>query len=249
MSLSIERLGFGLSPEQTRDGFTLFSFDSPFRMLNGAPFDAFVEQIGDSFHIFDDGLTMHEIVSCGIDMSSPHKWAALRRMVSVRNVSLSHSGVFELYTKMDNVERAVSNYLRAMFSVDEWLMEHAYRYKEEKSLVEETKTLFKLSFPNEKLIDRPKVSGIAGIQLEFDFRIGNRLVDAIKPNAAASAGTLRKLLALPTEMLDTIVPTVALDDRGFEAEAKQEKELLAKHSSVVLLSRLEANASKFDIRA
>lgn len=93
MSISIENLGFGLYSEETRDGSELFALGSPFRMLNGAPFDVFVEKVGTSFHIFDDGLTMHEIVSCGIDMSSHHKWAALRKIASMRNVNLSRSGV------------------------------------------------------------------------------------------------------------------------------------------------------------
>lgn len=242
MSIAIENLGFGLFPEETRDGSELFALESPFRMLNGAPFDVFVEKIGNSFHIFDDGLTMHEIVSCGIDMSNHFKWSALRKIANARNVNLSHSGVFEVYTSFENAETAVANYLRVMFSIDDWLMENSSVAVAERSLVEESKKLFQKWWPSKKILDRPKIFGISGMQLVFDFLVNDRYVDAITPSPAASAGFLRKLCAIPASARESINTIAVIDDRAAEEAAKREMNILAEHSEVIMLTRLERNA-------
>lgn len=249
MSISIENLGFGLYPEETRDDSELFALSSPFRMLNGSPFDVFVEKVGTSFHIFDDGLTMHEIVSCGINMSSHHRWAALRKIASMRNVNLSRSGVFEVYTSFTNAETAVANYLRTMFAIDDWLTEHAFESRAKKNLVEESKKLFKRWWPTKELVDRPKIAGISGMQLEFDFKIDDKYVDAITPTANASAGFLRKVLAIPENIRNSVQTIAVIDDRLSKEAANREKNILTSHANIILISNLEKNAMQSDLIA
>lgn len=249
MSLTLENLGFSLFPEETRDGSTLFSFESPFRMLNGAPFDVFAERIGEIFHIFDDGLTMHEIVSSGVDMSGHYKWAALRRIASSRNVNLSRSGVFEIYARFDRVEEAVANYLRVMFAIDDWVKEQTSRIREETSLVEQTKKLFRRWWPAKELIEKPTIVGISGMQLEFDFMIDGRYVDAIAPTANASAGFLRKVLAIPADDRRNIETIAVIDDRTAREAANREKNILSGYSNVIMISRLARNAAEGNLAA
>lgn len=249
MTLSFEKLGFGLYPEETRDGSELFALASPFRMLNGAPFDVFVEKVGNLFHIFDDGLTMHEIVSCGIDMSNHYRWSALRKIASSRNVNLSRSGVFEAYTSFEKAEIAVENYLRVMFSIDDWLRETSTSIQAANSLVEESKKLFHRWWPSKEIVDKPKIHGVSGMQLEFDFMIDDKYVDAIPPSANASAGFLRKLFAIPTTTRASINTIVVIDDRISKEAANREKIIVAEHSNVIMLSRLEKSSAQCELIA
>ena len=249
MSISIEDLGFGLYPEETRDGSRLFSLESPFRLFNGAPFDVFVERNGDSFHIFDDGLTMHEIVSCGVDMSNHFRWAALRKIAEMRNVSLSRSGVFEVYTSFEKAETAVANYLRVMFAVDDWLMGISVDTRARNGLVEESKELFKRWRPEKELVDKPRIAGISGMQLEFDFKFDDSYVDAITPTANASAGFLRKVLAIPESARKSVKTLAVIDDRISKEAANREKNILAGHTNIIMISKLAANAMRSDLIA
>ncbi len=208
-----------------------------------------MEENGDNFHIFDDGLTMHEIVSRGVDMGSRHKWAALRKIANLRNVNLSRSGVFEVYTTVDRAQEAVSNYLRTMFSVDDWLRDQTTGARASVGVKEESKKLFKLWHPSEEFVDRPKISGKAGTQLEFDFRIGNNYVDAITPNAVASAGVLRKLLAISDRIRGDIDTTIVIDDRMESDAAHREGEIISVASNVIMFSSLARNAMRVDVAA
>lgn len=247
MTFSLEKLGFNLYPEEARDGSELFALASPFRMLNGAPFDVFVEKVGNSFHIFDDGLTMHEIVSCGIDMSNRFRWSAIRKIANLRNVNLSRSGVFEVYTSFDKAESAVANYLRTMFAIDDWLRENSASMREANGLIEESKNLFHKWWPSKEIIDKPKVPGVSGMQLEFDFMIDNKYVDAIPPSANASAGVLRKLFAIPPETRESISTIIVIDDRELKEAANREKLIISGHSTVLPMSRLEKNSNNVQI--
>ncbi len=239
MTLSLETLGFGLHPEATRDNSPLFAIESPFRLLNESPFDVFVEQTGDKLHIFDDGLTMHEIVAAGVDMSNRHKWDSLRKLAGRRNVSLSHSGVFESYAPMESAEVAVSNYLRTMFSIDDWIAEQVVSRKSIDTLIEDAKGLFKKWWRTEEVIDKPKVCAVYGEFIEFDFAINDTYIDVISPTKTSSASTIRKLVAAP-EVKKTLV---VIDDRVDPKTADREKAVISMVSSAILFTRLEENAT------
>lgn len=243
MTLSLDTLGFSLYPEKTWDGSKILALEVPFTLLNGAPFDVFVEQISDKIHVFDDGLTMHEIVACGVDMRSRFKWEALRRIVGRWDVNLSHGGVFETYAPLENAEGAIGNYLRAMFCVDDWLEKNAQTSRPLISLVEETKNLFKRWHPDAPIFDNPTIEGISGTQLEFDFRIGDTYVDVITPTPAASASYIRKACSLPRPTPDNKIKILSvIDDRQSPDAAHKESCIISAVSDVMPMTKLRSNA-------
>lgn len=118
-TLTLDTLGFALAPEPTRSGSKLYCVETPFRFFNDAPFDVFIERTGWQIYVFDDGLTMHEIIIAGVDMADADNWSRLRAIVDEYHVSLSPTGVFEIFSA--DPEAAVGNFLRALIAVDDWL--------------------------------------------------------------------------------------------------------------------------------
>lgn len=121
MAFSLRKFGFNVRREKTRDGSLLFSLETPFCWVTGEKYAVFIEQVDDKFHIFDDGLSLFEILVAGVDMSTRFKTYSLRKVVAEWDVNFSNTGIFESYSPMNEAEETVSNYLRAMHSVDDWI--------------------------------------------------------------------------------------------------------------------------------
>lgn len=241
MTLSLEALGFGLRHVETRDNSRVFSLESPFRLLTESPFDVFVEHVGDKFHIFDDGLTLHEILVAGVDMSSRYKWESLRKIVGNWGVSFSRTGVFESYSSINRIEETTSNYLRAMISVDDWIAEQALNRKSIDTLIEDSKNFLKRWWQTEEIVNHPRISAVYGEQLEFDFKIKDTYVDVISPSKVSSASTVRKLLAIPRDSKTFVV----IDDRPDPKKAEQEKYVVSRLSDTIFFTKLAQNATEF----
>lgn len=242
MTLSLEELGFGLRRIETRDGSLVFALDTPFMFITNASIDVFVEQIGDKFHIFDDGMTLHEVLTSGVDMSSRYKWDSLRKIVGEWDVNFSHSGTFERYSSADKARETTADFLRAMFSIDDWIFEQVVHRKPVDTLVEESKMLFKRWWRTNEIVNHPKVSSDYGEQLEFDFKVKDTYVDVISPHKVSSASTIRKLLATPSGSETLVV----IDDRYDAKKAEQETCLVSRVSDTIYFSRLKKNASEFN---
>ena len=58
-------LGFQLYPVETRDGSKLMQLDTPFLLDNEFTFDIFVEWKDGELHLFDEGMTWHNIGAKG----------------------------------------------------------------------------------------------------------------------------------------------------------------------------------------
>lgn len=239
MTLSLETLGFELRRAPTRDNSIVFTLETPFCWVTESPYDVFVEQINDKFHVFDDGLSMHEILVAGVDMESRYKWDSLRRIVSGWNVNFNHTGGFESFSSMDKARETISNYLRAMNSVDEWILDQVLNRKPVDTLVEDSKELLKRWWQTAEVVNHPKIGAIYGEQLEFDFKIKDTYVDVISPTKSAS--TIRKLVATPKENKTLVV----IDDRTDLKTAEREKTVISMVSNAIMYTRLEQNASAF----
>lgn len=118
--MTLESLGFGLSPVETRDGSEVWQIETPFRLANEFPFDIFVEQIGNVFHVFDDGLTRHDLRALGIDLSDGERVESLRRVIQKYGVAFNKDFSFEAFGDIEHAGEILSKYLSAMVQLDFW---------------------------------------------------------------------------------------------------------------------------------
>ena len=119
--LALKKLGFSLAIEPTVDGTEVFSLNTPFKFVTGEPFTVFVEIYGKSIHLFDDGFSLHEVLKSHVNMHYARNWDGIRRVVGIYGVALTPDGVFEHYAPMEKQDEAVSNFIRAMIALDDWL--------------------------------------------------------------------------------------------------------------------------------
>lgn len=92
---SLDQLGFNLFPVETVDGTEVFRLQTGFRLADKYPFDIFVEDTARGFHVWDEGLTYHNLLSINPSIVKGSRFNRIQEVVSVYDVSFTELGMFE----------------------------------------------------------------------------------------------------------------------------------------------------------
>lgn len=112
MNDSLALLGFQLYPVETRDGSKLFRLDTPFLLDNEFPFDIFVEWKDGELHLFDEGMTWHNIGAMGFRQDEEN-FQRYRDFMQENGVTVGADAVMSLSGLQTETPDLVARFLTA----------------------------------------------------------------------------------------------------------------------------------------
>lgn len=120
MTYTINSLGFSLYPVKTRDGTMVSRLETPLTLAGEFPLALFVEETSAGFHVFDEGLTYHNLLTLGLG------WDCLTTSIRIiaekqTGVTFSDQGVLEAWGAKEEAPRLVACCMAAMINLDQWV--------------------------------------------------------------------------------------------------------------------------------
>ncbi len=112
MNDSLALLGFQLYPVETRDGSKLMRLDTPFLLDNEFPFDIFVEWKDGELHLFDEGMTWHNIGAMGFRQDEEN-FKRYRDFMQENGVTVGADAVMSLSGMQTEAPDLVARFLTA----------------------------------------------------------------------------------------------------------------------------------------
>lgn len=110
-------LGFQLYPVETRDGSKLMQLDTPFLLDNEFTFDIFVEWKDGELHLFDEGMTWHNIGAMGFRLNEEN-FKRYRDFMQENGVTVGDDAVLSLSGLQTEAQDLVARYLTACVMLD-----------------------------------------------------------------------------------------------------------------------------------
>ncbi len=110
-------LGFQLYPVETRDGSKLMRLDTPFLLDNEFTFDIFVEWKDGELHLFDEGMTWHNIGAMGFRLNEEN-FNRYRAFIQENGVTVGDDAVLSLSGLQTEAQDLVARYLTACVLLD-----------------------------------------------------------------------------------------------------------------------------------
>lgn len=110
-------LGFQLYPVETRDGSRLMQLDTPFLLDNEFTFDIFVEWKDGELHLFDEGMTWHNIGAMGFRLNEEN-FKRYRDFMQENGVTVGDDAVLSLSGLQTEAQDLVARYLTACVMLD-----------------------------------------------------------------------------------------------------------------------------------
>lgn len=245
---SLDQLGFNLFPVDTVDGTEVFRLQTGFRLADKYPFDIFVEDTARGFHVWDEGLTYHNLLSINPSIVKGSRFNRIQEVVSVYDVSFTELGMFEAYGPSDKATDTVCDFISAMVGLDRWVLDIFSRKPEKNNLVESAKLMFKRWKPKAHIQDDPRLEGYDGMQLEFDFSVDEddsvSFVDVFAPVATSTAGFMRKAASFNLANLKGCTLGI-VDNQTDDLAAQKEIALISTSYRAMSFSALVQNANSF----
>lgn len=241
--MDLESLGFDFYPVETRDGTEVFCLKTPFLLAGEFEYDIFVEESGGRFHIFDEGMTLHSLMAAGEDITDS-RVASIRKLLDKHQVVFTDFGSFEKFGPASDSPRIIADYLTAMQDLNQWVCALFEKKASQPNFVETVKLMFRLWKPEARIMDAPKVRGINGQEIRFDFAVDNTYVDAFKPVPRSSADFIRKLVVCFDVEGRRLRTLGVLDDREEREKALTEMKVISRITQTMLYTDLVANAEK-----
>lgn len=243
MTISLDSLGFSLYPVKTRDGSRIFRLETAFKLVGEFPFDIFVEETPVGIHIFDEGLTFHNLLSLGLDLNAPGRLRSLRAVVGrYAPVTFTEQGMIEAFGDAQHTADLVVRYISAMIELDQWVFAVFAKQRSEANRVEEAIFYFRRWRPHAKISSAPKVPSLSGKLVQFDFSVDNQFVDILSDSGSSSAAFLRKVAETRIAGAEKVNTLGVVDDSQNQQRAKIEVEIVSSLSPSMLYSQLKTNA-------
>lgn len=235
--LIAKKFAFDCPPLLTVRGEQAFELGTPFAFADGAAINVYAIPHGDTLELTDNGDTMLHLTSMGMAAWGKNKQAALLRATEPHGISLTEQGEFKAHGKTENAALLIAQFISGILAVAQ--MERTALGVPDKAdnLADEVEMLLRSWKPKLILVRNPHVKGISGHEYEFDFMLGDELVDVLVPHHNATGSVMRKLgdvLSGPGQHKALII----VDDRAEPERADTELQIIAMLARAMPLSKL-----------
>lgn len=218
---------------------------TPFAWIDGEPIGFFVIDQGETILISDNGDTIFHFHSLGMLSGGKRSWGQIRSIASVRDVHLSDEGEMYSLGNKENAEALVSNFIATLMSIADYQRDNAGISENINRFADEVELLLREWKPTEPLERGYKLTGLSRKEHQFDFRLGNKIISAVQPNAAATGSLMRKFGDIKGGIDSSDLELLAIiDDRHDAAKAEEEIKIVSSLVRAVPFSNLKKAATK-----
>ena len=237
---SLKDLGFGMRQVPTRDGSAVHQIDTPFRLAEDAPLEAYVQTFEGEVRFFDDGLNVHTLLALGVSFEDESSWNRLQDSFQGTGVVLHPSGQIEMIAPRERTEEACARYLLALTQlVSLPAGKNCPTECDRKEYVARAALAFRCLLPKAEMESFPALQTARGA-ISFDLRVDGRYVDVLSVDAVPSH--VEKIESLRRERPDEQTLAVVIDEADASGRAVAEMKSIEGAIPVALLSELEASA-------
>ncbi|MCP4597510.1 DUF1828 domain-containing protein [Neptuniibacter sp.] len=238
----LQAIGFVYEKVDTISGSPALRVTLPISSHDGEPFKLLLISLPEGkVVISDDGGIIHLLSGEGISMSGHRRWSSLESLADSFDIELLQSGELKAtYEHMDEVQYFFGDWLRFCSEVVKWQEERLLLDEGQVALVDEVELLLKAWKADLPIVKSFKVKGLSTQEHEFDFKLGDQLIDTISPNGRTTGSKLRKVLDIRSTNEDVDVMLI-MDDRAQPEKAKYEIGILGSIVQVMKMSTLETS--------
>lgn len=209
----------------------------PYQFSDGACLSAYVIEQEQGYLVSDDGAILFKIMCSDIDLSDRRRWQPIKNVASKYGFEMSESGTLRKFYSSDLVENIAGELLLMMGEIVIWEASVHETGDFDLTLHMHVESLLRGIYGTAPEAGKV-VYGPHGAKYEFDFYIGNTLIDAFKPHPITTGAKLRKLHDL--RRLDGDMNfLMVIDDRVDAEKASSELGIFADIASSTLLTDLE----------
>lgn len=209
---------------------------SPTRLPNGSPFDFYITQEGEHFHITDDGLTLFHLRGLGYALNDGRSLRGIANIAESVGLTLDDTGAVSGIARIDQLPSLGQKMQLFSSRILDWEREHFSSSDSDLSLADEVERLMRGKAPQLPIVPMPTIKLATGDEVTFMFKWGDQYVDAITPATQATSSRMRKALQVMRDQ-DTEIDTLYIvDDRIKPELATHEVALLGQVASAIRLS-------------
>jgi hypothetical protein len=211
---------------------------TPFSYADGTAIVLYTFEQNDHVLISDNGEMLFHLSSVGISLK---RTQTLRDIVGKFGLTLTQQGDVRTLVPKEQSAFALARTISGLLAVADWEREQVGLAEHTRDLAEEAEMYLRAWKPNEELTRHPKIKGQSSRTYEFDFRLGNELIDVISSNAASTGAAMRKagdVLNSPN-LEEGMSMRFIVDDSADPERAEVERQILGSIAKAMPFSRLK----------
>lgn len=214
---------------RTVHGADCLEIGTPFSLPDGSAINLYVIPQGtDHLIISDNGDTLLQLSSMGIDVWNSARLRGLREAISREKIVLDNKGDFRTITTTSNAPMAFAQAVTGLLAVSHWASNQLKAEPAERDLAAEAEPYIIARAPEAEFIRNARVKGASRAEHIFDYRHGDDLIDVIAPTPQSTGGVMRKVGdVINGPFADPYSPLIIVDDRFEPLKADKEIGILA----------------------
>lgn len=225
----------------TVNGATCLEIGTPFTLPDGSAINVYLVPDGTHLRISDNGDTLFQLPSMGLDIWQPARFSSLREFARSRKLHLTERGELFALAREEQAATGFAETLTGLIAVSLWVADKMGEREPETDLVAELEPYIIARNPAAPIKPHPKVRGASRTMHTFDLQHGNDLIDVLPANATATGGAMRKAGDVQNgPFAGPASPLFIVDDRRDPARAESEIAILGSMTRAMAATALMA---------
>lgn len=214
---------------RTVHGADCLEIGTPFSLPDGSAINLYITtQSAEHLIISDNGDTLLQLSSMGIDVWNGARLRGLREAISREKIALDSRGDFRMVARTGDAPIAFAQAITGLLAVSRWASEQLKFEPVERDLAAEAEPYIIARAPDAEFVRNPRAKGASRAEHVFDYRHGYDLIDVIAPTPQSTGGVMRKVGdVINGPFADPYTPLIIVDDRFEPMKAEKEIGILA----------------------
>jgi hypothetical protein len=226
---------YDCTPVRAIDGTVALEIGTPFSLPDSSAINLLLVTHGEHLLITDNADTIHQLSALGL-----LPW---RHLDAIRGacgaLTLSDQGDFRMLTSEIKAPLSFALAITGLLKVAEWAREQLGARLDEVDIVAEAEPYIIARNPDAAIRRNVAVEGLSHTKYKFDFLHGKDLIDVLRPNATATAHTMRKVGDVQNgPFAPGLSPLIIVDDRQDAQTAERELQILGSSTRAMPFTRL-----------
>ncbi len=209
---------------------------TPILLPGGSPLDFYLTQSRGYMHFTDDGLTLFQLRSLGFKLDDSRSSRGITQIAKDCGFDIDSTGAIVGSAPLGHELHLGRSILTLFTKIVSWQEEHFEARDADQTLAEQVEQLMRQKAPGVAIEKDPIVRLANGDTVDFMFRWGLKLVDAIPADARATSSRMRKAILVQRDRDDPQDILYIVDDRQHPFKASKEAALLGQIAKAMRLT-------------